>query len=229
MILFSKSIYKSKAVLISEIARSIIDWTQGICFAITAFKTIVYFRSTYILRRFLWLSLVWVRLKLSRYILRHSTEQMIFDILRVNPRSCFDKSNIASLGIAIKRRFGKVFVMFDYIKQRAVTLAGQSRSFYQNTEIKQSKSPSSSTFFCCRRGYNIAIDLATFDETGPCWQQSYRLLWKEMCRHGTFIITRADCRKHCTKQLGLWHPGSSYLNCLFIFHIDCTQNPKKSE
>lgn len=110
MILFSKSIYKSKAVLISEIARAIIDWTQGICFAITEFKTILYFWLTCILRCFLRLRLVWVRFKLSRYILRHSTEQMIFDVLRVNPRSCFDKSNIASLGIAIKRRFGKVFV-----------------------------------------------------------------------------------------------------------------------
>ena len=61
-----------------------------------------------------------------------------------------------------------VFEMFLLHQTKACHATAQSRSLYQNTEIKQSRNPSSIAFFCCRREYEIAIDLAAFDETGPC-------------------------------------------------------------
>lgn len=57
------------------------------------------------------------------------------------------------------------FVNFWLQQTKTCHADAQSRSFYQNTEIKQSKNPSSIAFFRCRREYKIAIDLAAFDET----------------------------------------------------------------
>lgn len=135
------------------------------------------------IRRFLWLSLVLVHLTLSRYILRHSSEQMIVDDLSASPPAVVLVNTIL---LHWPLRSKDVFEMFLLHQTKACHATAQSRSFYQNTEIKQSRNPSSIAFFCCRREYEIAIDLAAFDETGPCWQR-YRSLWKEAWRHETLI------------------------------------------
>lgn len=95
-----------------------------------------------------------------------------------NPPLLFWYYNIASLAIAIKRRFGKVFCECPITSNNGLSRCCSITIFLSNTQKRQSKNPSSITFFCCRREYKITIDLAAFDRTGPCWQQRYRFTTK---------------------------------------------------
>lgn len=94
------------------------------------------------------------------------------------PRCCFGITILLHWPLQSKDVLERFFVNVRLPQTMDCHVAVQSRSFYQNTEKRQSKNPSSITFFCCRREYKITIDLAAFDRTGPCWQQRYRFTTK---------------------------------------------------